>query len=161
MPSPSRWPWVVIFCQLGLGACAGGAAGDLSGQPGLLPAVRSYYDRYAMEEGGLCRTPQFGVVTRSSIEEQGADRLVVQVSYSYSQPNVLPTWGKPYPVPAYGPNGEPAITRPGAKGPSQCRGFGTRSFTIARGEGGFDVLTMSGAQRQGITIKRIDDSKVW
>jgi hypothetical protein len=161
MPFPSRWPWVPILCQLGLAACAGGATGDLAGQPGLFPEVKRYYDRYAMERGGLCGTPQFDLVTRSSVEEQSADRLIVQVSYAYSQPNVMPTWGRPYPTPAVGTNGHPAITQPGAKGPSQCRGFSTRQFTIAKRADGFDVLTMTGPQRRGIKINKIDDSKVW
>ncbi len=160
MPSPSPWPWVLILCQLGLAACAGGATGDLAGQPGLLPEVKRYYDRYAMEEGGLCGSPRLGLVTRSSVEEQSADRLVVRVSYAYSQPNVQPSYGKPYPPPSV-PNGEVAITQPGAKGPSQCRGFSSRQFTIAKRADGFDVLAMTGPQRRGIKINKIDDSKVW
>ncbi len=161
MPSPSRWPWVAVLCQLGLAACAGGATGDLAGQTGLLPKVKSYYDRYAMEEGGLCGSPQFGLVIRSSIEEQSADRLVVRVSYIYSQPNVQPTYGQPYPTPAVGPDGKATITQPGATGTTRCRGSTSRQFTIAKGAQGFEVLEMTGSQHKGIKINKIDDSKVW
>ncbi len=150
----SRWPPVVIFCALI--ACAGGANDELAGQPGLLAKVKSYYDRYAMEEGGLCGTPQFGLVTGSSIEEQSADRLTVRVSYVYSDPSVKATpWG-PY---AVGPNG--VAVPSGIAGPKKCRGFSTRSFTVARNADGLEVIGMTGAQRKGIKINKIDASKVW
>jgi hypothetical protein len=157
MSSTTRWPCLIVLGGLGLAACAGG----LAGQPDLLAEVKRYYDRYAMEEGGLCGSPQFGLVTRSSIEEQSADRLIVQVSYFYSQPNVLPTYGQPYPTPTVGPEGKAAITQPGVTGPTQCRGSSSRRFTVAKRADGFEVLAMTGPQRQGIKINKIDDSKVW
>jgi hypothetical protein len=150
----SRWPPVAILC--GLIACAGGANDELAGQPGLLAKVKSYYDRYAMEEGGLCGSPEFGLVTGSSIEEQSADRLTVRVSYIYSDPSVKATpWGQ-YSV---GPNGVAAPS--GIAGPKKCRGVSTRSFTVARNADGLEVIGMTGSQRKGIKINKIDASKVW
>ncbi len=150
MRSPPRWSCVVVFCGLGLAACA--ANDQLAGQPGLLTDVKSYYDRYAMEEGGLCRTPEFRLATGSSIEEQSADRLVVRVSYVYSDPS--------FKSPGY--TGSSIMGgQPGLAGPSRCRGFATRSFTIARRADGFEVLEMTGSQRKGIEIMKIDRSQVW
>ena len=151
MRSPSRWSRVAVFFGLGLAACA--ASDELAGQPGLLADVKSYYDRYAMEEGGLCNTPEFRRATGSSIEEQTADRLVVRVSYAYSDPSFKS---------ASGYTGSSIMGgQPGLAGPSRCRGFSTRSFTIARRADGFEVLDMTGSQRKGIQIKKIDRSKVW
>ena len=138
MPWAVRWPCLAVLCGLGLAACAGG----LAGQPDLLADVKRYYDRYAMEEGGLCASPQLGPVTGSSVQEQSADRLILRVTYVYSD--------------------QDAKTAPiGSKGPSRCRGVGTRNFTIAKAAGGFEVLEMTGAQHKGIKIIEIDDSKVW
>lgn len=148
MPSPFRWPVVAIV--FGLAACATGATGDLAGQPGLPAKVKSYYDKYAMEEGGLCGSPQFGLVTRSRIEEETADRLILRVSYVYSDPSY-----KPAGYTEAGPVGGQPVRA------SQCRGLNTRSFTIARGADGLEVLGMTGSQRKGIKINKIDTSKVW
>ena len=120
---------------LGLVACAGCAGGGLAGQPGLENALRSHYDASALERNGLCSSPKFGVVTASGIEEQTVERLVVRVSYSYRDPD--------------------------ARLPAQCRGFGTRLFTVARSAEGFEVLEMTGPRREGIMINQIDDSGVW
>jgi hypothetical protein len=117
---------------LGLVACAGG---ELAGQPGLEDALRSHYDARALERSGLCASPDLGVVTASRVEEQTPERLVVRVSYSYRDPD--------------------------AELPAQCRGFGTRVFTVARGAGGFEVLDMTGPRHDGIRINQIDDSEVW
>jgi hypothetical protein len=150
MRSRSQWSCVVIFCGLGLAACA--ANDELAGQPGLLTDVKTYYDRYAIEEGGLCHTPEFRRATGSSIEEQTADRLVVRVSYIYSDPRFK----------SGGYTGSSIVGgQPGLAGPSRCRGFSSRSFTIAKRADGFDVLAMTGPQHRGIEINKIDRSNVW
>ena len=154
MRFPCRWPAAaIILC--GLTACASGAGGELAGQPGLLAKVKSYYDQRAMEEGGLCRSPEFRLVTGSSIEEQTADRLLVRVSYSYSDPSVKATgWGQ-Y---AAGPEGRAPVN---ITGPSMCRGFSTRTFTVATKADGMEVTEMTGSQRKGIKIDKIDTGNVW
>ena len=88
-----------------------------------------------MEQGGLCASPRLDLVTSSSLHEQTVGRLVVRVSYAYSDPV--------------------------AKASGQCRGFGTRSFTVAKRADGFEVLEMTGPRREGIRINRIDHSDVW
>ncbi len=153
MRLPSRWPFVAFFC--GVTACALGANDELAGEPGLLTKVKSYYDQHAMEEGGLCRSPEFGLVTGSSIEERTADHVVVRVSYVYSDPSVKATgWGE-Y---AAGPEGLAPVN---IAGPSKCRGFGTRTFTVARKADGLEVTEMTGSQRKGLRINKIDTSNVW
>ena len=136
MPTAARLPRLMgALCGLGLLAAAGCVGGEIAGQPGLKTALKRHYDARALEENGLCRSPELGLVTSSSIEEQSADRLVVRVSYAYKDPNF--------------------------KLLGDCRGFGTRLFTVARGAKGFEVLEMTGPRREGIIIKRIDDSNVW
>jgi len=136
MPTAARLPRLErLLCGLALVAAAGCAGGQIAGQPGLKPVIQLYYDTRALEENGLCRSPELGLVTSSSIEEQSADRLVVRVSYAYKDPNF--------------------------KLLGDCRGFGTRLFTVAKGAKGYEVLEMTGPRREGIYIKRIDDSNVW
>ena len=134
-PPPGAVPFSAALCALALVACAGGVTGELAGQPGLLSALKGHYDAHALEEHGLCGSPELGLVTSSSVEQLSADRLAVRVSYAYSDPT--------------------------AKLAGQCRGFGTRSFTVARNAAGFEVLEMTGPRREGIQINRIDDSDVW
>ena len=74
-------------------------------------------------------------MTSSSVQEQAADRLVVRVSYAYRDPV--------------------------GQASRQCRGFGTRTFTVAKRADGFEVIEMTGPRRDGIRINRIDDSDVW
>ncbi|HSA81253.1 MAG TPA: hypothetical protein VLE23_10545 [Geminicoccaceae bacterium] len=135
MPPTKGLPGLAGFvCGLALIACAG-CATQLAGEPGLAEALKRHYDARATEEGGLCATPELDLVTSSSLQEQTADRLVVRVSYAYSDPV--------------------------GQASGQCRGFGTRTFTLAKGADGFEVLEMTGPRREGIRVNRIDDSDVW
>ena len=134
-PNPRGHRVAGMLSWLALVACAGCAGGDLAEQPGLETAVKNHYDARALERGGLCASPELGLVTSSRIQEQSLERLVVRVSYSYKDPN--------------------------ARLAAQCRGFGTRTFTVARSADGFEVLEMTGPRREGIRINRIDDSDVW
>ena len=135
MPRRMGLPGLAGFVRgLALIACAG-CATQLAGEPGLGEALQRHYDAHATEQGGLCASPRFGPVTSSSVQEQTADRLVVGVSYAYSDQ--------------------------GGQASGQCRGFGRRIFTVARSADGFEVLEMTGPRREGIRINRIDDSNVW
>jgi hypothetical protein len=133
IPSALRPPGLVV-CGLVLAACAG-CGTRVAGDADLGAAVKSHYDARAMEEGGLCRTPELNLVTSSSVQERTGDHVVVRVGYAYSDP----------------------INR--ASG--QCRGFGTRSFTVAKTTDGFEVLEMTGLRREGIRIERIERSGWW
>jgi hypothetical protein len=135
MPPTMGLPGLAGFVRgLALIACTG-CATQLGGEPGLGEALERHYNAHATEEGGLCASPKLGPVTSSSVQERTADRLVVRVSYAYRDPV-----------------GEAS---------GQCRGFGTRSFTVARSADGFEVVGMTGPRRDGIRINRIDDSDVW
>jgi hypothetical protein len=121
---------------LALAACTGGPNAELAGEPGLYAALKSYYDRHGLEDGGRCLAPEFGGVTSSEVLERAADRLVLRVGYLYSD-GAAPFRG-------------------------DCRGFGTRTFTVARNPDGLAVLEMTGTQHpRGVRIDRIDDSNVW
>ena len=149
MPPIISWPRLAVLSGLGLAACAS----EIHGQPDLLAEVRRYYDRHAIEEAGLCGSPRLDRVTRSSIQQEAAERLTVRVSYIYSDPGTSPA----------GYNEETLWTgRPSnITGGRQCRGLASRSFTVARHGDRYEVLDMTGPQRKGIRINRIDDSKVW
>jgi hypothetical protein len=134
LPASGRPGLAGFACGLALVACAG-CATQLAGDPGLEVAIKRHYDARAMEQGGLCASPKLDLVTSSSLQEQTVGRLVVRVGYAYSDPVV--------------------------KASGRCRGFGTRSFTVAKSADGFEVLEMTGPRREGIRINRIDDSDVW
>jgi hypothetical protein len=125
-----------ILLGAALAACTGGPSAELAGEPGLFTEVKRYYDRHGLEVAGVCRTPELGGVLRSRVLERDADRLVVRVGYTYNDPN------------------ERLL--------DQCRGVGERVFTVARRDGGLEVIEMTGTQHpKGIRIDRIDDSGVW
>jgi hypothetical protein len=149
MPSTTPWSCLALLSALWLAACAGA----IGAQPDLIAEVKRYYDAHAMEEGGLCGSPVLGGVTGSKIEEESAERLTIRVSYSYRDPSMNPA--------GYTPETLFTGRKSNIAGPSQCKGFGTRSFTLARRADGYGVLDMSGPQRKGIRINRIDKSKVW
>lgn len=106
----------------------------LAGEPGLLYHVKQYYEHNAVEEAGLCPRPLFEGMTRSVVEEDTGERLVVTLGYAYSdflrdgddcsrlRPNRC------------------FIMR-------ECTGFNERTFTIAKRPGGFEVIDMSGLRR--------------
>jgi hypothetical protein len=75
------------------------------------------------------------------------------VRYAYSDPSMA--------SPGYTPESLNTGRKANIAGPSRCRGFATRSFTIARRADGYEVLAMTGSQRKGIKINKIDTSKVW
>jgi hypothetical protein len=143
------WPCLAVLGGLGLAACAGGIAA----QPEMLAEVKRYYDRHALEEGGLCGSPRLDGVNGSSIGQENAERLTLRVSYAYSDPSMKPAGYTNQTL--Y--NGRQS----NIAGPSQCQGFSTRSFTLARRADGYEVLEMTGPQRKGITIKRIDTGNLW
>jgi hypothetical protein len=116
---------------LSLAACTS----NLAGEPGLMADVKRYYDQHAIEVGGRCQTPLLGTVLSSNVLERSPERLVIRIRYAYSQPK--------------------------AQYQGECDGFGDRTFTIAGQSGKFEVVEMSGTQRKGIRIQRIDGSKVW
>ncbi|MCE3247415.1 MAG: hypothetical protein K0R41_1240 [Geminicoccaceae bacterium] len=67
---------------LWLCACAGdpraNPAWTLGGEPGLLFVIKQYYERNALEEGGICASPLLEGVTRSRVVEED-DRLLQQL----------------------------------------------------------------------------------
>ena len=125
-----------LLLALTLAACAGGPRAELAGEPGLYAALKSYYDRHGLEDAGRCLAPELGAVTSSEVLERAADRLVVRADYVYSD-GAAPFRG-------------------------DCRGFGSRVFTVARNPDGLEVVEMTGTQHpKGVRIERIDDSGVW
>jgi hypothetical protein len=104
-----------------LAACSSDSFRSLAGVPGLYPVVQRYYDSRATEENGRCRAPLLDGVMSSKVVQSDGQRLVVQVRYLYRD---LTT----------------------DVGGGACRGFGNRTFTIAREPDGMKVISMTGAQ---------------
>jgi hypothetical protein len=118
---------------LALAACAGG---EIAGEPGVMAAVRTYYESHGLEGGGRCLHPQVVGTPAGQVLESTAERLVLRVAYTYSDPSTI----------YHG----------------TCRGSGTRVFTLARTPDGPKVTDMTGARNPGgIHFERIDDSNVW
>jgi hypothetical protein len=125
-----------ILLGAALLGCAGGPGADLAGEPGLFTEVKRYYDRHGLEVAGRCRTPELGGVLKSTVLERSADRLVVQVDYTFNDPS--------------------------AELLNECRGVGQRAFTAARRDGRLEVVEMTGTQHpKGIRLDRIDEDGVW
>lgn len=118
-----------------LAACADGPLSSpgtgLAGEPGLRPVVQRYYDARATEENGRCRSPLMDGILTSRILETPPQGLVVQVRYLYR---------------------DLSADLRGA-----CRGFGNRTFTVARDPGGFTVVDMTGGQHPtGLRLRLAD-----
>jgi hypothetical protein len=105
-------------------------AWELAGHPGLLYAIKLYYERNALEENGRCTRPLLEGVSRSEVLEEDQNQLVVTLTYSYrdslrDEPRA--------------PSGR-GIFR-------ECVGFASRTFTVAKGEEGLKVVSMNGPQK--------------
>ena len=122
---------------LWLCACAGdpraNPAWTLGGEPGLLFVIKQYYERNALEEGGICASPLLEGVTRSRVVEED-DRLSIDLGYYYRD-----------------------LVRDGDDCSSfrllrcgvmrECQGFASRSFVVGREGDAFRVLEMSGDRK--------------
>jgi uncharacterized protein YcfL len=108
----------VIFAALLASACT--TTQILPGHPDAIPAIESFYDRNAWEEGARCVGPSMSV-TRAEVLEETANRLVVQVRYYWRDNRLMSD-----------------------RGASTCSGFATRTFTLENGA----VVSMTGEQRR-------------
>lgn len=125
-----------ILMAAALVACIGGPSAQLAGEPGLFTEVKRYYDQHGLEHAGRCRTPELGGVLRTTVLERSADGLVMRLRYTFNDANERLT--------------------------NECRGVGERDFTVARRDGGLEVVEMTGTQHpRGIRIERIDETGVW
>jgi hypothetical protein len=122
---------VPVLFALTLAACSAPSPGvpqSLAGVPDLRPVVQRYYEARATEENGRCRAPLLDGVLSASVTQQDAQRLVVQVRYLYRDHT--------------------------AELRGACIGFGNRTFTIERGQGGLMVVDMTGAQHpRGLRLR--------
>jgi hypothetical protein len=117
-----------------LAACvepARNPAWELAGHPGLLYAIKLYYERNALEENGRCTRPLLEGVSRSEVLEEDRDQIVVTLVYRYrdslrDEPRA--------------PSGRAPLFR-------ECVGFASRTFTVAKGEEGLTVVGMNGPQK--------------
>ena len=114
---------LVLAAALLAGGCISRVEQQLVAFPGLARQLEAFYRDRAFEQGAMCTRPSM-TVTDARIVEQTQDRLVVAARYVYESID--------------GGGGNPAF---------QCRGFGERLFTVARGPQGTSVVAMTGEQR--------------
>lgn len=107
---------LVLILGLILSGCSTG--NPLPDQPGLAIALERYYARHAIEGDGRCTLPEMNVQD-ATILEQDADRMTVEASYHWVD------------------------RRRGSGVAKDCMGFGTRTFTLIRGQ----IMMMSGGRR--------------
>jgi hypothetical protein len=116
-----------------LAACidpARNPAWELAGHPGLLYAIKLYYERNALEENGRCTRPLLEGVSGSEVLEEDQDQIVVTLVYRYRDSL----------------RDEPRA--PSGRGLfRECVGFASRTFTVAKGEEGLTVVSMNGPQK--------------
>jgi hypothetical protein len=126
----------LVSASIWLAACSGdpaqNPAWDLAGHPGLLYWIRFYYEQNALEENGRCSSPLLEGVSRSEVLAEDDEQLVVRLTYRYrdfmrDKPRL--------------PSGQFPLFR-------ECRGFATRTFTIAKAGGELRVASMDGPQKR-------------
>lgn len=110
---------------------------ELLGEPGLLFWVKQYYERHAVEENGICTRPLLDGATRARLIEETEEELVVELTYYYRDRIRDPD------------EDCNLINRTHCFVMVRCRGFGERTFTVAKTTDGLEVVDMSGPQRAG------------
>jgi hypothetical protein len=127
----------VALGALWLSACSGdprdNPAWTLGGEPGLLFVIKQYYERNALEEGGICASPLLEGVTHSRVSEEDG-RLSVDLGYYYRD---------------MARDGDDCdrfrLLRCGVM--RECQGFAERSFVVGREGDALQVLEMSGERK--------------
>lgn len=101
----------------------------LAGYPGLEWTITSYYDARAVEASAACPQPHMDGVSSARVVEDTPRNVVMDVRYHWRDESM-------------GASGQ-APTSIG------CDDWGRRTFTFGkRADGGLEVLSMTGPQRQ-------------
>jgi hypothetical protein len=108
-------------------------AWTLGGEPGLLFAIKQYYELNAVEENGWCKRPLLDGVTRSHVVEDPPGRFAVDLGYYYRD---MVRDGDD----CHLPNAPCLALR-------ECEGFAERSFVVGREQERLKVLEMGGPSR--------------
>jgi hypothetical protein len=104
----------------------------LGGEPGLLFAIKQYYELNALEEGGTCSAPLLDGVSRSRVVEEAPDRFTVDLTYYYR--DMIR-------------DDCDALPNAGCRAIQECQGFAERSFLVGKEKDRLRVLEMSGPQK--------------
>jgi hypothetical protein len=122
------WPVLLALMPAACNGLSPRAPESLAGVPDLRPVVQRYYEARATEENGRCRAPLLDGVLNATVLQEDAQRLVVRIRYLYRDHT--------------------------AELRGACIGFGNRTFTIDKGQGGLMVVDMSGAQHpRGLRLR--------
>jgi hypothetical protein len=127
--------WVGLLI-LGLTACGDprdNPAWSLGGEPGLLFAVKQYYELNAFEEDGYCPNPLLEGVTHSRVTQEDAGPLKVEIGYYYRD-----AFRNDHDC-------DRSFLRCGVM--RACQGFAERSFVVAKVKDQLKVVEMSGPKR--------------
>jgi hypothetical protein len=136
MPEAGPKLALLALSALWLGACdpRNNPAWTLGGEPGLLFVLKQYYERNALEEGGICSSPLLEGVTRSRVVAEDGDRLAVDLGYYYRD--------------MIRDGDDCSRFRPLRCGVMRrCQGFASRSFVVEREADGFRVIEMGGDRK--------------
>lgn len=132
----------LLATLLALGACTQLTEGpSLAGYPGLQYQIERYYGARALEENATCTFPRMTVSAYDVVEDTPA-RIVLNVRYHYIDQSRR-DWDRDNIV------GGPVFRF----GTGSCDAFATRTFVVAKSQGGegtqaMSVQSMTGPQRQ-------------
>ncbi len=136
-----RWLWPgLLILAAACGDPRANPAWTLGGEPGLLFAIKQYYELNALEENGRCTAPLLEGVTYSRITQADAGHLEVELGYYYRD--------------AFRNGDDCSRLRPLRCGIMRaCQGFAERRFVVAKDEDQeqfrdqLKVVEMDGARR--------------
>jgi hypothetical protein len=130
--------WVALgLVILGLAACdpRNNPAWTLGGEPGLLFAIKQYYELNALEQDVyICPNPLLEGVTHSRVTETDPGRLEVEIGYYYRDAHRDDDHCDQS---GFG----------GCGGLRRCQGFAERSFVVVKDKDQLRVVEMSGPKR--------------
>ena len=98
-------------------------ADDLAGLPGAERQILAFYEARAFERNASCPRPFIRNITRTEQVSDDGSLVVLRIDYSWD------------------------IRLRNSRFGNQCQGFGSRLFTLERGQDGMRVVEMSGEQR--------------
>lgn len=132
LAAAAAWRLVLPICLLGL--VLSGCAKAPEEETRLASAIRQHYAAHASEEEGACSTPKIDTIQEQrQVETSAGGEEVVQVRYSYFDPNVDMDARFDRLV---------HLSQP-------CGGIAERRFVLARSDVGYRVTAMSGERRDG------------
>jgi hypothetical protein len=140
-----------LLAALVLLACSSHSGGPVD--PAVLAAIERFYEAVGREKGGRCQQLEMAILS-SSVTDRSAESITLDVRYTYRDPQMrFPFWTN---------RQDPVTTGRWPKElAGECRGSGTRTFTVADRDGDYEVTAMTGARDDGITIEKVRNPSIF